>query len=323
MTAALTVFVTGGCGFLGRAVAERFRSLGHHTRGVDLTPDPQTSVVAGDVTTDGDWAETVVGCDVVIHTAAVVSNAADPDTAWRGNVLGTSRVVEAAADAGARFVHFSSVRAFSDLGYSGEVTEDDPVRVDGNPYVDTKIASEQVVLQAHAAGRIDATIVRPGDVYGPGSRPWTLLPLQFIRRNQFVLPAMGKGLFSPVYVDDLVSGVVLAATRAEASGEVFVLTGDQTVTCAEFFGHYYRMLGKHGPPVIPTAAARPLAHAVWGASRLARRPTEFNPASMLYFTRSVSYSNAKARRVLGFGPQVDLREGMTRTEQWLRDTGQL
>lgn len=63
----------------------------------------------------------------------------------------------------------------AELGYDG-VDESWPVRPDGHRYVDTKIASEQVVLQAHAAGEIAATVVRPADVYGPGSIPWTIWP---------------------------------------------------------------------------------------------------------------------------------------------------
>ncbi len=80
------------------------------------------------------------------------------------------------------------------------------MRPDGHTYVDTKIASEQVVLQAHAAGEIECTVIRPGDVYGPGSRPWTVLPVDAIRQNRFFLPAMGRGIFSPVYVDNLLDG---------------------------------------------------------------------------------------------------------------------
>ena len=117
------------------------------------------------------------GCEMVIHTAAVVSNAASREVAWRINVAGTRHALDAAVGAGARrFVHFSSVRAFGDVDFPDGVDERWPVRPDGNTYVDTKIASEQVVLQAHAAGEIECTVIRPGDVYGPGSRPLDRAP---------------------------------------------------------------------------------------------------------------------------------------------------
>jgi nucleoside-diphosphate-sugar epimerase len=318
------VLVTGALGFIGRAVADRLVADGHAVVGIDRVADPGRGVVAGDTTDPGPWAGALAGVDVVVHTAAVVSNAVDLDEQWRVNVLGTRRVVEAARDAGvARVVHLSSIRAFSDVGFPDGVTEDHPVRPDGNPYVDTKIASEHVVLQAHAAGEVEGVIVRPGDVYGPASRPWILLPLEAIRARQFVLPAMGKGVHSPVYVDDLVRGIVLAATHPDAAGEVVTIAGPRGVPCDEYFGHLYRMLGRRGPVGLPTPAAVALAAAADRANRLRGRRTEVNAISMRYFARTGTYSIAKARRVLGYEPEVDLDEGMRRTEEWLRAEGLL
>lgn len=316
----MKIFVTGAGGFIGRAVAERFRTQGADLAGVDLAADPKGGVVAGDVSVSGTWQAAVAGAGVVIHTAAIVSNAYDLDESWRVNVLGTRNVLDAAAAAGvSRFVHISSVRAFSDLGFPDGVEESHPVLPDGNPYVDTKIASEQVVLQAHAAGEIECTIIRPGDVYGPGSRPWTILPLEIIKSNRFLLPAMGRGVFSPVYVDDLVSGLVLAAERPEAAGQVFTIGPERGVPAKEFFGHYFRMLGKRGPLCLPTSLAVAAVRVAGATERLRGNRTEINAASMLYLARPGGYSIEKARRLLGYDPQVDLCEGMRRTEAWLRE----
>jgi nucleoside-diphosphate-sugar epimerase len=320
----MKVFVTGAGGFIGRAVAERLGSQGAEVVGVDFAADPERGVVAGDVSEAGSWQAAVAGADVVVHTAAIVSNAYDVDESWRVNVLGTRNVLDAAATAGVRrFVHISSVRAFSDLGFPDGVDEHHPVRPDGNPYVDTKIASEQVVLQAHAAGEVECAIVRPGDVYGPGSRPWTILPLEIIESNRFLLPAMGRGVFSPVYVDDLVSGLVLAAERPEAAGQVLTVSGSHGVPAKEFFGHYFRMLGKRGPLCLPTPLAVAAARVAGASERLRGNRTEINAASMLYLARPGSYSIEKARRLLGYEPAVGLDEGMRRTEAWLREQGLL
>ena len=145
------------------------------------------------------------------------------------------------------------------------------MRPDGHTYVDTKIASEQVVLQAHAAGEIECTVIRPGDVYGPGSRPWTILPVEAIAAGRFFLPAMGAGIHSPVYVDDLVGGVLLAARSEAASGQVLTISGGVGVTCEEFFAHYSRMLGR--PPIrkVPTSAAIALAALPEAAAWISRQ----------------------------------------------------
>ena len=320
----MRAFVTGAEGFIGRALAGRLRSDGWEVAGVDLVAVPERGVVAGDVTEPGPWQRAAAGTDVVFHTAAIVSNAHDLDASWRVNVVGTRRALDAAVAAGARrFVHLSSVRAFSDLGFPPGVDEAHPVRPDGNPYVDTKIASEQVALQAHAAGEIECVTIRPGDVYGPGSRPWTVLPLEIIRSGRFVLPARGRGTFSPVYVDDLVAGLVLAATIPAAAGQVITLSGGADVPAREFFGHYFRMLGRRGPLCLPTAIAVAGARLVGGLERLRGRETEINATSIRYLARPGGYSIAKARRVLGYEPAIDLDEGMRRTEAWLRERGLL
>ena len=316
------VLVTGASGFIGRALCARLRARGVEVRGVDARPEPELGVVAGDVTQAGAWQRQAEGCALVVHTVALVTNTASLAEAWRVNVVGARRVLDAARDGGAgRVVHLSSVRAFSDTGFPDGVTEAHPVRPDGNPYVDTKIASEQVALQAHAAGEVPVTVVRPGDVYGPGSRPWTVLPVEAIRDRRFVLPAMGRGVFSPVYVDNLLDGVELAGTREAGAGQVFTLSDGAGVTTKEFFGHYCRMLGVRGPIGAPTPVALAAAAAVSRLAALRGEATEVNPVAARYLARTGTYSIAKAREVLGFAPAVGLGEGMARTEVWLRAQG--
>lgn len=290
-------------------------------RGVDVRADPTLDVVAGDVSAPGPWQAHARGATTVIHTAAVVSNVVGLAEQWRINVLGTRRALDAARDGGAeRFVLLSSVRAFSDLGFPDGVDETWPVRPDGNAYVDTKIAAEQVALQAHAAGEVAVTIVRPGDVYGPGSRPWTLLPLEALRAGRFVLPAGGRGIFSPVYVDDLVEGIGLAARQPDGAGQVFTLAGAETATAAEFFGHYARMLGR---PLrsLPSAAAVVLTAPIETVSRNLGFAPPFSPRSLEYVTHPGTYAIDKIARTVGWRPKVSLEEGMARTRLWLVETG--
>lgn len=319
-----SVFISGASGFIGRALAERLRSEGVEVSGVDLDPAPDRDVVAGDISERGGWRTAAEGADTVIHTAALVTNAASAADAWRVNVVGTRRMLDAAKAGGARrFVHLSSVRAFGDRGFPDHVDESHPVRPDGNTYVDTKIASEQVVLQAHAAGEIEATIIRPGDVYGPRSRPWTILIVEAIKANRFLLPAMGKGIFSPVYVDNLVDGVLAAARSEAADGQVLTISDGTAPTTREFFGHYFRMLGRRGPLCVPTPLALAAVTVPEALARMTGRETEICRAAMSYLARDAGYSIAKARGLIGYEPQVDLAEGMRRTEAWLRERGAL
>jgi nucleoside-diphosphate-sugar epimerase len=316
------VFVTGAAGFIGRALVDRFRALGSEVRGVDLQPGGD-GIVRGDVTAAGDWQRNAQGCDLVVHTAAVVGFYSSPRGFWEGNVLAPRLALDAAVAAGAqRFLHLSSIVVFG-FGFEGEADERTPVRPNGVHYVDTKIASEQVVLAAHADGELPCTIVRPGDVYGPRSRPWTLEPVRLLKAGQLVLPAGGRGMHSPVYVDDLVEGVVRAATMPVAAGRVFTLTGAEPVTIGDFVGRYCRMLAMKGPRSAPTSVVREIARALDGVARLRGQRNEVTPAAVDYFTRRGTYSIEHARDVLGYEPAHDLSAGMRLTEDWLRSAALL
>jgi len=309
------VFITGALGFIGQRLAEHYRERGAEVRGMDVRAGD--GVVAGDITEPGPWQEHARDCDLVIHTAAVLTLSGDPEEVWSINVLGTRRALDAAVAGGAtRFVHFSSVLAFS-WTFPDGVDERHPVRPNGAPYVDTKVASEQVVLQAHAAGEIACTVIRPGDVWGPRSRPWTILPVEMAKKGLFTVPR--GGVFSPVYVDNLVDGVVAAAERDEGAGQVFTITDGAGVPNEEFFGRYFRMLGKKGPRVLPRRVLTPIAAAVGLVSRVRGEENEMNANAVAYLSRRGTYSTEKARRVLGYAPAVGLDEGFRRTEAWLRE----
>jgi len=145
-----------------------------------------------------------------------------------------------------------------------------------------------------------------------------------MRAGQFLLPDAGQGVFSPVYIDDLVDGIVLAAGKPEGSGQIVTLTSGVGVSCAEFFGYHWRWLGKPGSPrTLPKGLAISLAEAGAGISRLLGRQTELGRGSVELLGRPATYSIEKARRLLGYSPQVELAEGMRRSETWAREKGLL
>lgn len=316
------VFITGAGGFIGRALLDRFAELGSAVAGVDLRADTARNVVCGDVSAPGDWQRHAEGSDLVIHTAAVVSNNASAELYRSVSVGSVRHVVDAAIAAGAsRLTHLSSVAAYGlDFTTTRDETSDISV-LSGYPYCDAKAASEHAVLAAHAAGEVACTVVRPGDVYGPGSRPWVLIPLEMMRKRQFMLPARGRGVFSPVFIDNLLDGIVAASLAGDGSGQIFNITDGLGLPCREFFGYHHRWLGRRGAPLsLPTPLARTAAAAgglVLG--RLLRQDTEISPGTMAMLSRTAGYSIAKATKVLGYTPSVSLPEGMDRTERWLRE----
>jgi 2-alkyl-3-oxoalkanoate reductase len=315
---AYVAVVTGATGFLGRAFAAELHRRGWEVRGVDVRPGPRVTV--GDVSRRGAWVEVLAGADLVIHTAAIVAESGDRHAFWRVNVDGTRTVLEEAGRAGvARVLHLSSVVVLGPAFPDG-ADETTPVRMTGNPYTDTKVAAEHQALLFAAAGSVPVTIVRFGDAYGPHAQPWTVRPIELLRRGLLVLPDGGHGILSPTYVDDAVAGGLAAATSEAAIGEVFHITGGEGVEVQAFLGYYAAMLGR-GMRSLPAAALTAVAGPIEVVARSFGRAPPLSPRALEYVRRTGTYSIAKAQQMLDWSPQVPLEEGMERTRLWLEEVG--
>lgn len=320
-----SVFITGANGFIGRALLNRYRDLGCDVRGMDLQADSQANVVVGDLTEPSAWADHAKDCDLFINTAAVVSLAADWQLYRDVSVKGVRNALDTAITGGAkRFVQYSSIAALGPDYPDGADERTTTVIGEQYRYGVAKAASEHLVLAAHAAGEIDCTIIRPGDVYGPGSRAWLIEPLKMARKGQLILPDGGKGIFTPVYIDDLLDGSMLAAGLDEGAGQIFILWGGEAVTCREFFGHHWRWAGRKGyPRSLPLKVALSVTSGLWKLNQRLGRKDEVTPDAMLMFSRKGAFNGAKARKLLGFEPKVKLAEGFRRSEIWLKEVGEI
>jgi nucleoside-diphosphate-sugar epimerase len=310
------VAVTGAAGFIGSAMCRRLVAEGHDVVGVDVDAGAAARVAEtgaqfrrADVSDRGAVRGALDGAELVVHTAALLPgpNVGMADSV-RVNVGGTENVCVAARDAGVtRVVHLSSVAAWG-YDFKSDITEDEPLAThSSHPYIATKAASE-LVARKHGA-----TVVKPGDVYGPESQPWAVIPFELMKSGRAALPMKGRGIITLVYVDDLVDCIYRALTRPEGAGGVYTAWDGRPVTAKEFFDHYSRMLGKKGVRTAPAAVLRPLMRLTPGV----------NPDELIFLMRRAVYPNARARDQLGWQPRVRLEEGMARTETWLRKEGLL
>jgi nucleoside-diphosphate-sugar epimerase len=192
------IALTGGTGFVGRAVIEQALAAGHEVRALARKPQaPRVGVtwIAGDLADRAALAELVADAQAVIHVAGLV-NAPSPAEFDAANVDGTQAVRNAAVAAGAvRFVFVSSLSAR------------EPQL---SAYGTSKACAEPLVRSA----AIDWTIVRPPAVYGPYDREMFEL---FRAAKWGLVPVPGHGRASVIHVDDLARLLVALAPASEAA----------------------------------------------------------------------------------------------------------
>ena len=314
------VLITGANGFIGNMLMAHYRARGIPVVGVDLSGNG-LDISQGDIGQPETISQLLQDCDVVVHTAALVSNSIADADMWRVNVLATRNLVAAAEKYKVRrFVQISSIVAYGNSA-EGELDEEQPVHADGGSYVLTKLASEHSVLAATANSAMELVIIRPGDVYGPGSRPWVILPIEAINKGQFMLPAKGEGFFRPIFIDDLICGIALAVSTKEAAGEIFNLSCEGYMTTAEFFSHHYQWMNKRGPLKVSTGLAMFAASAATKLAQMTGGVNEASTATVAQLCTKSWFSIAKAERLLGWKPEVTFEDGIQRSKQWAQAQG--
>ena len=316
------VLITGANGFIGGTLMRYYQNQGQDVIGVDLVGNG-ADILEGDISQPHTISHLLKECDVIVHTAALVSNAMQDSDMWRVNVLATRNLITAAKEHKVRrFVQISSVVAYGNSA-EGELDENQPVHADGGSYVLTKLASEHVVLSEQANDDIEIVILRPGDAYGPGSRPWIITPLEAIAKNQFMLPEKGEGFFRPIYIDDLVRGIATATSHPDAAGEIFNLSCEGYMLTKDYFAPHYEWLQKKGPMLVSTKLALRISSIASTMANLMGNLNEASPSTVMQLSTKSWFSIKKAEHILGWRPEVSFEEGMKTTHEWAKEQGLL
>jgi nucleoside-diphosphate-sugar epimerase len=316
------VLITGANGFIGGTLMRYYQNQGQDVIGVDLVGNG-ADILEGDISQPNTISHLLKECDVIVHTAALVSNAMQDSDMWRVNVLATRNLITAAKEHKVRrFVQISSVVAYGNSA-EGELDENQPVHADGGSYVLTKLASEHVVLSEQANDDIEIVILRPGDAYGPGSRPWIITPLEAISKNQFMLPEKGEGFFRPIYIDDLVRGIATATSHPDAAGEIFNLSCEGYMLTKDYFAPHYEWLQKKGPMLVSTKLALRISSIASTMANLMGNLNEASPSTVMQLSTKSWFSIKKAEHILGWRPEVSFEEGMKTTHEWAKEQGLL
>lgn len=319
----MRVLVTGACGFLGTAVAERLAGLGHRVRCLVHPSQPGDQLAAlgaellrGDVRDPTVCASAVAGVDQVVHLAGV-KNAWSSRTYDSVNATGTRTLLDACAavrPVPGRFLFVSSQAAAGPTVNGRPRTEQDEPRP-LSAYGRSKLRAERCVLSAGDC--LPVTVVRPVFVYGPRSPECTWLA-RSVRRRLFPVGDPHRRL-QLLYVDDLVDGVLEALSAPIARGRVYFLTSAEPVTWAELARAAFAAAGCRGRTVrLPLTAAGALLAPVALARRALGLPPGVLRPRIEEAAADWTCSGEAARRDLEFTARVPLEEGLAMTLRWLR-----
>jgi nucleoside-diphosphate-sugar epimerase len=324
------VLVTGATGFTGNHLCERLVKDGYPVRG--LVRDPLRAaglrragveVLAGDLRDAQSLRRAVQGSSIVYHIAAEFRHGnLSRKEMMAVNFEGTRNMLEAAVQEGVhKFIHCSTIGVHGDI--KNPPADENAPCAPGDIYQESKLEAEKLVTDYMVKRRLPVVIFRPGGIYGPKDLRFLKL-IKAIRNGHFLMLGSGKPLYQMIYIDDLIDGILLCATEKRALGNVYILTGRESVTLNQLVRTIAEVLGVSPPwlrfPVSPVYAAGFICE-------LLCKPLGINPPlyrrRVDFFRKSRSFTIAKAQRELGFEPQIDLRSGINRTVAWYRQEGLL
>ena len=317
----MRALVTGATGLVGAHICERLRTDGWEVRA--LVRDQAAArwvgaddLATGDVRDGGSFTAAARGCDVVFHAAAVIT----PHGGWeafRPNLVGTTNAVDAAAAAGARLLHVSSVAVYGPgaryRADGARIEEGLPLEPlpDGAHYARSKRESEAIALGAHQRGRVWATAIRPCVVYGRHDRQFVPRVARALRFGVAPLLAGGRTTMTLVHAANVADAAVRAATTDAAGGRAYNVANDFPLAIGDFLRLAGAGLGRrvHLVPVPRSLARAALA----GLKLLERRDGHafmMARASIDFLTRDNPFSSERARRELGWTPTVRHETGV-------------
>ena len=325
--------VTGATGQVGSYIVERLVADGWRVRALARDPhaagwlEPLGAEIAkGDVLDARGFRAAASRCDAIFHCAALVTARGDWQLYRESNIGGTRNAIEAAAASGARLLQVSSVAVYGGASRYRDAPTDEHTPLAPLPasayYARSKRESEQLVLSAHAEGRIWASAVRPDVIYGRRDRQFVPRLARVLERGIFPVVNGGRSTLAVVHAANVADGAVRAVLSDAAAGRAYNLANDSDVTVADFARLAALGLGR-GVRLVPIpmglargafALLRTLTRVTHGKAMAAQAAGTFD-----FLARDNPFSSERARRELGWSPPVAPEFGIPEAFGWWKE----
>ena len=325
----MRALVTGATGCVGSGLAERLKAEGHEVRAL-VRAGSDTSflcglgveIVRGELGDRASLDAAVRGADTVFHCAAVVSDWASLEEMRRVNVEGLRRLLDAcAASRVRRFVCMSSMVVLG-TGKQDHLDESAPYVFTGDNYNTTKIEAEKLVMEFASKTGLAVTVIRAPYVYGPRDRQMFPRILQYLRRGKYAYVGGGEVPFTLVYSKNLAEGLLKAAESPRAVGQIYNVADATPVTRRELITRMADELGlprpKRNVPYPVAVVVCALCEAAATLLRL-KTPPILNRFRLKFMTAHLTFDISKARRDLGYGPEIPFDRALAETIAWFKE----
>jgi nucleoside-diphosphate-sugar epimerase len=297
------------------------RALVRDPARADALRERGIEVIVGDVCEAATLDEAVKNIDIVYHCAAAVGHHSR-QTIYQTNRDGVAHLLDAVKKAGAgRVVLLSSVNVLGTRNLN-PATEDLPCRRSSDPAADVKIEAERLTLEYTQKHGLDATILRPGFIYGPGDTRNLPKLAAAVHRGKFAFIGSRDNVVPIVHVSDVVQSMLLAGDNPAARGRIYHVTDGSRTTIGELVDHLADLQGvprpqKRLPFLVPWAAC--WLFDLLGWLRLFKGPGPINRPGLRFVGTSRFVDIGRARQELGYHPEVEFRYGIAATLRWIEE----